>query len=150
MRRGGGGSIVMISSLSALIGLPFDGAYAASKFALEGASESLHYELEPFGIHVTLLEPGAYATELTGRAERRLTEPSLYPAFDRVRRARVDVSSGGGDPAEVAELVLRLLTEPRAQLRIPCGAQAAAVVARLATLDEPQRRAFALEAGGVT
>jgi NAD(P)-dependent dehydrogenase (short-subunit alcohol dehydrogenase family) len=149
IRRAGGGSIVMISSLSALIGLPFDGAYAASKFALEGASESLRYELEPFDIHVTLIEPGAYATALTGRTETRLATPGLYPAFERAQRARAGVSTRGADPREVAELVLRLLTEPAAQLRIPCGAQAAAVVARLATLDATQRRAFALEAGGV-
>jgi NAD(P)-dependent dehydrogenase (short-subunit alcohol dehydrogenase family) len=147
MRRTGGGVILMISSLSALIGLPFDGAYAASKAALEGASESLSYELESFGIRVALLEPGAYATALTSR-EQPATKPSLYPAFERTRGARG--GSGGGDPEEVAALILATLTAAAAPVRIPCGAQAAAVVERLRTLDDVQRRAFAMQVSGMT
>lgn len=149
MRRRKRGVIVMISSLSALIGLPFDGAYAASKFALEGASESLRFEVESFGIRVALLEPGAYATGLTSRDHTTPAEPSLYPAFERARRGRAPTASSGGDPQEVAERILSLVSGEGDQLRVPCGAQAAMVVARLATLDEAQRRAFALQAAGV-
>jgi short-subunit dehydrogenase len=56
LRAGNGGYIVNISSLADIVGLPFSGLYCASKFALEGMSESLRLETRPFGIHVILLE----------------------------------------------------------------------------------------------
>lgn len=64
MRRGG--TIAMISSLSGLVGLPDDGAYAASKFALEGLSQSLATELAPLGIRVLMFEPGRIMTGFAG------------------------------------------------------------------------------------
>lgn len=64
MRRGG--TIAMISSLSGLVGLPGDGAYAASKFALEGLSQSLAAEVAPLGLRVLLFEPGKVAAEFPG------------------------------------------------------------------------------------
>src|SRR5262245_43542085 len=57
------GHVVQLSSVSGLIGIPTMGLYAASKFAIEGMSEALAHELEPFGVHVTLVEPRVYATE---------------------------------------------------------------------------------------
>ena len=93
MRRCGGGVIIMVSSLSGLIGLPFDGAYAASKFALEGATESLRYELAPLGIRVALIQPGAYATTLADINTTASADGSAYAAFERMRlvlNARLD------------------------------------------------------------
>jgi short-subunit dehydrogenase len=62
LRAGNGGYIVNISSLADIVGLPFSGLYCASKFALEGMSESLRLETRPFGIHVVLVEPGDFRT----------------------------------------------------------------------------------------
>lgn len=64
MRRGG--TIAMISSLSGLVGLPEDGAYAASKFALEGFSQSLAAEVAPLGLRILMFEPGRVRTEFPG------------------------------------------------------------------------------------
>lgn len=148
MRRGSGAVIVMVSSLSGLIGLPFDGAYAASKFALEGASESLRYELEPFGIKVALVEPGAYATSLSDRSSSAAVEASAYGAFRQTRsRPTGDLSTP--DPSEAASIIVSTITQEAPQLRVPCGAQAVSVVRRLRELDEPQRRELALRAGGL-
>jgi NAD(P)-dependent dehydrogenase (short-subunit alcohol dehydrogenase family) len=149
-RQSGGGIILMISSLSGLIGLPFEGAYAASKFALEGASESLRYELEPFGIRVALIEPGAYATALTNFERPPHGTASAYPAYEQPHSARAARISRDADPAEVAALIEDTIARGAPQLHVPCGAQAHAIVARLRTLSESERREFALRAADLS
>ncbi|WP_244185982.1 SDR family oxidoreductase, partial [Arthrobacter agilis] len=64
MRRQRSGHVITISSAAGMIGQEFCAAYAASKFALEGWMESLHYDLAPYGIHTTVVEPGFFRTEL--------------------------------------------------------------------------------------
>ena len=149
MRRNRGGVIVMVSSLSGLIGLPFDGAYAASKFALEGASESLRYELEPMGLKVALIEPGAYATSLGDVSPTGPTAPTSYRQFERLRTQRAAQEAGGSDPQEAARVIVDTITQQAPQLRVPCGGQALAVTQSLRTLEDAARRDFALAAAGV-
>ena len=150
LRRTGGGTVVMLSSLSALIGLPFNGAYAASKYALEGAAESLRYEVEAFGVRVTLIQPGAYTTSLADVNASTPAGRSSYEAFEKLRASRARVGAGGGgDPLEVARKIVDTLGVESPGLRVPCGAQAEAVVAQLRTHDEAQRRAFALRAANI-
>jgi len=149
MRLAGGGVILMVSSLSGLIGLPFDGAYAASKFALEGASESLRYELEPFGVKVVLLEPGAYATALAATPPGAGATPSAYRQFEQLRHARAGQGAHGAAPAEAARIIEETLLQHAPQLRVPCGAQALSVTEQLRTLAGDARRDFALAAAGV-
>lgn len=67
MRAAGGGRVVLLSSIAGLIGIPFQAFYTAGKFALEGLGEALAYEVEPFGVKVTLVEPGNVRTEFTER-----------------------------------------------------------------------------------
>jgi NAD(P)-dependent dehydrogenase (short-subunit alcohol dehydrogenase family) len=147
MRANPGGVVIMVSSLSGLIGLPFDGAYAASKFALEGASESLRYELEPQGINVALIEPGAYATALDA-AGRLPAVPSAYREYEPLARLRA-APGGGADPAEAARIIVDTINQRAPQLRVPCGAQALAVTRKLRSLESVERRDFALAAAGV-
>lgn len=64
MREAKSGKIINISSVSGRLGFPGYGPYAASKFALEGFSESLRFEMLPYGVHVSLVEPGAYQTAI--------------------------------------------------------------------------------------
>lgn len=149
MRGRGGGAIVMLSSLSGLIGLPFDGAYAASKFALQGATESLRNEVAPYHIRVALIQPGAYATSLVDINATASADASAYAAFERMRLARRMVT-GGADPREAALTIVNTVCAPNPPLSIPCGAQAEAVTAQLRTLDEEQRHEFALRAAGVS
>ena len=70
MRAQGGGRIVLISSIGGVLGIPFQAFYSASKFALEGYGEALAYEVAPFGIGVTLVQPGNIRTDFT--ASRRM------------------------------------------------------------------------------
>lgn len=70
MRRQRSGRLVLISSIGGVIALPFQAFYSASKFALEGYAEALAYEVAPFGIAVTLVEPGNIRTEFTARRQK--------------------------------------------------------------------------------
>ena len=76
MRAQRGGRIVLISSIGGVIGVPFQAYYSASKFALEGFAEAVAYEVAPFGVHITLVQPGNIATDFTasrtaGQGRRR-------------------------------------------------------------------------------
>ena len=84
MRRGG--TIAMISSLSGLVGLPDDGAYSASKFALEGLSQSLAAEVAPLGLRVLIFEPGRVATEFAGVTDGLAPEIAAGDIADAIRR----------------------------------------------------------------
>jgi NAD(P)-dependent dehydrogenase (short-subunit alcohol dehydrogenase family) len=127
LRRGGGGSVVMVSSMSGRMALPTLGAYAGSKFALEGLGEAWRHELKPFGIRVVLLEPGAYRTDIFERNRnvcRRFDDPQgpyqpWVRAGDRLHRKIVERLAG--DPAEVCDHIVRCLRDPHPALRQPIG-----------------------------
>ena len=108
-----GGVICMISSLSGLIGTPGDGPYAASKFALEGMSQSLAAETSARGIRVVVIEPGAIATEFTD-------------------------SQNGDDPRKMAVDIANIIESPGQALRYPLG-DTAQTVADMLDLDRFER-----------
>ena len=131
LRRQGSGHIIQMSSLGGLGTFPTLGMYNASKWALEGFSEALAQEVAPFGIAVTIVEPGGFATDWAG-SSMRFAERS--PAYDPLR-AQIMGGGGGsdgaegpeqveGDPAEVADAVLELVRRPRPPLRRLVGADA--------------------------
>jgi short-subunit dehydrogenase len=132
MRKQKSGYIVNIGSIGGLIAIPFQGFYSASKFALEGFSESLRLEVRPFGIHVVLLEPGDHRTGFTQnrRSTRGSAEGSVYrDRFERaVARMAADEQTGPS-PEGIAELLHRVLKNPNPRLRYTAGppAQRAAV-----------------------
>ncbi|MES2629083.1 MAG: SDR family oxidoreductase [Bacteroidota bacterium] len=81
MRAQGGGNILNVSSLAGRFGLPFRGVYSATKFALEGLTESLSQEVQQFGISVSLVEPGEFSTNISeNRQTTALPEDSVYTA----------------------------------------------------------------------
>ena len=75
--RGGGGIIVNVSSVNGHVPFPVISAYVATKFALEGLSESIAYELEPFGIKVILIEPGAIGSSLGEEVAKTIVQSIL-------------------------------------------------------------------------
>ena len=70
LREQGGGHVIIMSSIGGILGIPYQAFYSASKFALEGYAESLAYEVAPFNIHVTLIEPGNFKTDFTAARKK--------------------------------------------------------------------------------
>ena len=141
MRAQGGGHIVNISSLAGVLGLPFSGLYSASKFALEGMSESLRWEARRFGIRVVLVEPGDFRTQLpVARRQAAAAQSSgVYRgAFDKVKIQQDKDEAAAPTPEPVARLVARILDTPRPRLRYSVGMPGQRIVVPLKRLL-PQR-----------
>ena len=124
MRVQGGGRIVLLSSIGGVIGIPFQAFYSASKFALEGLAESMAYEVRPFGIAVTLVEPGNVRTEFTDR--RRMSAGSADdPVYGEALVGAVTAmerDERAGAPAEsVAACVHKVLDASRPPRRVSVG-----------------------------
>jgi NAD(P)-dependent dehydrogenase (short-subunit alcohol dehydrogenase family) len=124
LREQGSGHIIQVSSIGGISAFPIVGAYHASKWALEGLSQSLAQEVAPFGIHVTLIEPGGFSTDWAGPSAKH-SEP--LPAYDDIRerthRERAARNtSGPGDPKASAAAVLRIVDADEPPLRVFFGA----------------------------
>ncbi len=127
-RERGSGTIVNVSSIVGVVGSPFGGAYSASKHALEGLSEVLHFETSGFGIRIRLVAPGRFDT---GFHDNIVTvdgwQESEY--FDRAARFRESqgVLSGDGpppDPQDVADAIVRAALDPDAPFKSFVGSDA--------------------------
>lgn len=124
------GRIVNISSVLGRMGTPFNGAYVASKHALEGLSESLRAEVKPFGIHVCLVQPGLFATDFQKNQIRAARADDPNPAYAPYIR-KYDANHGkfdrlAGDPVRVARVIEKTITARRPSFRHPVGADARA------------------------
>ncbi len=123
MRHQGGGRILLTSSIGGLIGIPFQAFYSAGKFALEGYAESMAYEVEPFGVHVTLIEPGNFKTDFT--ASRRMIPSSVDDPYrvasEKAIRTMERDERNGANPSDVAKVVERLLNSAKPPRRLMVG-----------------------------
>ena len=119
--KGEPGRIINISSVGGKNAVPFLAPYAASKFALEGLSESLRRELLPFGIDVIVIAPGAVATPIWSKAEQLDITPYLHTpyatALERLRTHMLTLGKSGLPPERIGEAVLRALTAARPRVR---------------------------------
>lgn len=130
MRRQRSGRIVNVSSIGGRVANAVISAYNASKFAVEGFSESLAFEGSLFGVKTILIEPGAFKTEIF-EANRQIAAAarnpdSPYVEVTRAAEARVDrmMARLAGDPQAVADAILDALTTPRPRLRYVVGTDA--------------------------
>ena len=117
------GHIVQMSSLNGVVGMAGGGYYAASKFALEGLSESLAQELAPLGIAVTIVEPGPHRTGFAG-AGARLAPPidDYAESVGVAREAFADLDGNQpGDPDRAARAILQAVESGDPPLRLPLG-----------------------------
>jgi NAD(P)-dependent dehydrogenase (short-subunit alcohol dehydrogenase family) len=139
MRSRRSGRIINITSMGGIITLPGLAFYHASKFALEGLSESLGKEVAGLGIHVTAVEPGSFRTDWAGRSMVRVERSiSDYDAvFDPLRERRQSVSGKQqGDPARAAQALLELVESERPPAHLLLGTDALRLVGeKLATLQ---------------
>lgn len=142
MRRSRHSTIIMISSLSGLLGLPGSGAYCASKFALEGAAEALRNEVARFGVRVALIEPGAYATAMGGKRGVAADYPPSSPYLPMLEHL-AQAPAALAEPSPVADLILEVIESCAPRLRYAAGEQARQVCAHLTSLDDTARQRYA-------
>lgn len=127
MRERGGGRIINISSVAGRIYSPLSGWYCASKFALEGISDCMRLELEPFGIHVVLIEPGPIRTAWSDGAKNSLlenTEGTAYEAFGRQSLRLLRSATEGrmaSDTRVVTKNILKAIQKKKPKARYLCG-----------------------------
>jgi NAD(P)-dependent dehydrogenase (short-subunit alcohol dehydrogenase family) len=131
MRKQRSGHVVTISSLAGLAGFEYNAAYAASKFGVDGWMESLAPEVEPFGIHTTVINPGFFRTELLTEESTSYAPASIddYAERNAAQREFYESMNGKqpGDPAKLAQALLTVVAEERPPFRFVAGADAIAV-----------------------
>jgi NAD(P)-dependent dehydrogenase (short-subunit alcohol dehydrogenase family) len=124
MRGQGSGRIVLVGSLGGLIALPFQAFYSASKYAMEGYGEALAYEVAPFGIKVTIVEPGNFKTEFTA-GRRNVPSPGPDDPYRDATHKAVSLmerdEQDGASPAIVARVVEKVLDARRPPRRVSAG-----------------------------
>ena len=133
MRAQRSGQVITITSSAGLVGSEFAGAYAASKFALEGWMESLRYDVEPYGITTTIVEPGFFRTELLVEGAS-----SIWPELtvdDYAERTAATIAfwksmngQQGGDPAKLAAALVALSDGASLPARFIAGADAVGAI----------------------
>ena len=132
MRKQRSGHVVTISSTAGIVGQEFCSAYAASKFGLEGWMESLRFEVEPFGIHTTIVEPGFFRTDLLTKESTAYADLSIEDYAERTARTRPAWEAMSGkqtnDPAKLAKALLTVVDQEQPPLRWVAGADAVATV----------------------
>lgn len=150
MRAQGSGHIIQVSSIGGISAFPTVGVYHASKWALEGFSQSLAQEVAGFGINVTLIEPGGFSTDWSGPSA---THSEQNPAYDDVREAakKRPSASDPGDPTATRSAILKVVDAEEPPLRVFFGKMPLEIAtkdyeSRLATWNEWQP--VAVEAHG--
>lgn len=124
MRERGGGRLVLVSSIGGVVALPFQAFYSASKFALEGYGEALAYEVAPFGIHVTLVEPGNFRTDFTA-SRRDVVVPDGDDPYAAARAKAIhkmeEDEQRGAPPDAAAAAVVKVLEAAHPPRRVSVG-----------------------------
>ncbi len=138
MRKQGSGVIINVSSIGGRVTFPFSTLYHASKFALEGMTESLQYELNPLGIRLKLVEPAGYKTDFAGRSMGFYGAGGLegYQApYDRFA-GLLDKWPMSEDLGEVAEAIYQAATDGTEKLRYPVGHEAVPLLEARHQMDD--------------
>ncbi len=126
MRNKRSGLIINISSMAGLFGVPYEGFYSSSKFAIEGYSEALSKEIHSFGIKVVIVEPGDHDTD---QAANRIiikdayTEPDYSARFKSTMDVIYSDETSGNDPHKLAVRILRIIRSKKPRLRYAIGSK---------------------------
>jgi NAD(P)-dependent dehydrogenase (short-subunit alcohol dehydrogenase family) len=142
LREQGSGHIIQVSSIGGISAFPNIGIYNSSKWALEGFTQALAQEVADFGIHVTLIEPGAFSTDWGGASSKHSEQNPAYDAYREKaaeqRKARV---SSSGDPLAAGPAILSVVDAAEPPLRVffgtsPIGIAKADYASRLETWEK--------------
>ncbi|HEY7439975.1 MAG TPA: SDR family oxidoreductase [Acidimicrobiia bacterium] len=141
MREQGNGTIVNVSSVAGRVAPPFDGFYSATKFALEGLTEALKYEVNHFGIKVALIEPGYFETAFGDNAGRVGRDEAPYDQLDREWEAASQVlrsSDENPDSHAVARAIADVIEAEDPPFRTPVGSDAELVTGARASMSDAE------------
>jgi NAD(P)-dependent dehydrogenase (short-subunit alcohol dehydrogenase family) len=152
LRDQGAGHLVQVSSIGGVSAFPSVGIYHASKWALEGLSQALAQEVRGFGIHVTLVEPGGYATDWSGPSASRSQEMAEYADVRAAAADRPTRRGTPGDPVATRSAILEVVDAAEPPLRVffgelPLQIAKADYEQRLATWEEWQPLALRAHGG---
>ncbi len=130
-RENQSGIIINISSVGGRLTFPLFSLYHGTKWAVEGFSESLHYELRPFGIKIKLIEPGAIKTDFYGRSQVIFSKEGLqnYDRYtEKVLPNMLKAGERGSSAGLVADAIYRAATDGKQKMRYPVGGGAPAIL----------------------
>ncbi|QKG52006.1 SDR family oxidoreductase [Hymenobacter sp. BRD67] len=141
MRAQQAGTIITITSVGGRTAFPMNSLYHATKFGLDGFSESLWYELAPFGIQVKVVAPGGVATDFAGRSLQMTADPAdqANPYAGQMRAVLDAFGSRGGaasQPEQIAAVIYEAATDGKSQLRYIAGADAQGLLGAKAQMAE--------------
>ena len=130
-RERGSGVFVNVSSIQGQVATPLEGAYAASKYALEALSETMHYELGHFGIRIVIIQPGYIAPGMKHGAHHEGPGDIYAPLLEAWEGSDSKVVGPGGRPGPelVANAIADAIEDPETPLRVPVGADADLILA---------------------
>ncbi|KVA13252.1 oxidoreductase [Burkholderia ubonensis] len=133
MRANRSGHVINISSIGGYRAAAGFGVYSSTKFAVEGITEALHAELQPLGVHATVVEPGYFRTDFLD-ASSLVVASDVIDDYDEtsgaIRRKAVQMNHNQpGDPAKLAAAMIRLVDAPNPPLRLPLGTDTLAAIA---------------------
>lgn len=135
------GTIVNVTSVGGRMGFPFGSLYHGSKYAVEGVSEALQYELAPLGIKVRVVEPGAILTDFSGRSLQMSNDAAVteyQSLLQSVLEAYGKYMSSGSEPDKIAEVIFDAATDSSATLRYAAGGDAVEMLAGRAAADDDE------------
>lgn len=133
MRKARNGKIINISSIGGIMGIPYQGYYSASKFAVEGFSEALALEVHSFGIKVCIVEPGDFRTEFTEHrniSEMTINSSDYGDSFKRSLKIIENEEKNGSDPILLATAICKLINQRNPSFRTLVGPQAQIIFAK--------------------
>jgi NAD(P)-dependent dehydrogenase (short-subunit alcohol dehydrogenase family) len=130
LRAQGSGHFLQVSSIGGISAFPGIGAYHASKWALEGFSQALAQEVGRFGIHVTLIEPGGFATDWAGPSSKNSAPLGAYAELHEAMRQMRASRGAPGDPGASAKAVLKVVDAAEPPLRVFFGSSPLGIAER--------------------
>lgn len=117
MRQRRSGLIINISSIGGLIGMPISPLYIASKHAVEGLTESIRFELKPFGVRVKMIEPGGIKTDFVPRSSKWTEHPDYTDTIKAMKAMSEGLQDSMSDPREVAQVIFKAANDRSDKLR---------------------------------
>ncbi|MDH6253619.1 NAD(P)-dependent dehydrogenase (short-subunit alcohol dehydrogenase family) [Chryseobacterium sp. H1D6B] len=137
------GMFISTTSIGGLIAFPLGSTYHATKWALEGWSESLAFELNKFGVNVKTVSPGGIKTDFVSRSLDLGTQPEYQEMTDKLFSSMEGMMEAASEPVQIAEVVYEAATDGKTKLRYVAGEDAKALYAqRLELGDEAFRAQF--------